>query len=216
QRRVSGVTGSKCAQYDLVAAAGVAKGSDPSRAVEFCCMCLQPARCEIHVTNRSRISGFGRLPKLHRAHHNTSTRELSVDTSIIHPVAVMPRAAVHVDDGRKRPGSSGLINPHQPRLSCETLILDIPFIDFIFCSVHHGGNLLPSWLILQDRDCWEVQLKNWKQTLRWQLAYSNRHRPVISAYYEEDSDGQVRLDFEKLPLTSVSLLRYTALMLIHF
>lgn len=68
----------------------------------------------------------------------------------------------------------------------------------------------------KTEDCWEVQLKNWKQTLRWQLAYSNRHRPVISAYYEEDSDGQVRLDFEKLPLTSVSLLRYTAPMPIHF
>jgi hypothetical protein len=49
-----------------------------------------------------------------------------------------------------------------------------------------------------------------------QPAHFNRHRKAISAYREEDSDRQVRLDFQKLSLTFVSLLRYTASMPIHF
>jgi hypothetical protein len=59
---------------------------------------------------------------------------------------------MHVDNGRERPSSSGLIEPHQPWLSRKTLVLDIPFVDFVFCIVHHGGNLLPSGFILQARN----------------------------------------------------------------
>jgi hypothetical protein len=57
-----------------------------------------------------------------------------------------------VDNSRERPSCSGLIEPHQPRLSRKTLVLDIPFVEFVFCFVHHGGNLLPSGFMLQARN----------------------------------------------------------------
>lgn len=54
-----------------------------------------------------------------------------------------PRAAVHVDDGRQRSRSLGLMAASQPHLARLLLILDIPHVYFVFNFVDHAGNLQP-------------------------------------------------------------------------
>ena len=90
---------------------------------------------------------FGRM-KAENLVNERIVRKLERDV-IVSPIAVVPRTAVHVDDGRKRSRSFGLINASQPRLACQRLILDIPHIYFVFDVTDHGGNRQPRRVALQ-------------------------------------------------------------------
>ena len=61
----------------------------------------------------------------------------------------MPRAAVHVHDGRKWSASFGLIDASQPRLASQVLILDVPLVYFEFAVGFHTGNLQQASINLQ-------------------------------------------------------------------
>jgi hypothetical protein len=112
-------------------------------------MRLEPANAQIYVTDRSRIARLGRLAEIECSDHDAFGRQRSVDAFIIGPIAVVPRAAMHVDDGRKRSGSFGLINASEPGLPCQALILDIAHVYFVFSVIDHGGNLPPRGVALQ-------------------------------------------------------------------
>src|SRR5512144_1985842 len=135
-----------------MAAAGVAESSDSSCAVKFRCMRFEPTSGEIHVADRGGISCLGRLAKFDGRHQDASAGGRSVEAGIVHSVAGVPSATMRVDHGGKRRSSLRLINSHQPRLPCDKLVLDITFVDFVFCIVLHGGNLLPSGFALQARN----------------------------------------------------------------
>src|SRR4029453_5472032 len=76
-------------------------------------------------------------------------RERAVDASIGDPIAVVPRAAVHVNDGRKWSASFGLIDASQPGLASQVLILDVPLVYFEFAVGFHAGTLSQACVDLQ-------------------------------------------------------------------
>jgi hypothetical protein len=82
-------------------------------------------------------------------HYDAFDRQRSVDAGIIGSIAVVPRAAVHVDDGRKWSCPFGLIDASQPGLPRLALILDIPHVYFEFVFAGHAGNLQPRRVALQ-------------------------------------------------------------------
>jgi hypothetical protein len=75
--------------------------------------------------------------------HNALGRQRSIDTGIVVQVAVVPSAAVHIDDGRKRPCAFGSVNPRHPGFAILALILDIMLIYVVFVMAVHGANLQP-------------------------------------------------------------------------
>src|SRR6266511_342727 len=149
QRRISRVPRSKRTQHDLMTAAGIAERSYAGRSVELPRMRFEPANSEVDIADRSGITRLRRVMEIERGDQDTLGRQRSVDAGIIGPIAVVPRAAMHVDDGRKWSGSLGLINASEPRLACLVLILDIPLVYFVFIIVDHGGNLQPRRVSLQ-------------------------------------------------------------------
>jgi hypothetical protein len=99
-------------------------------------MRFEPANRHVHVADRRRIACFGRLSKIDRSHQYAPGCQRLVDTGIIGPVAVVPRAAVHVNDGGKWSRPLGLIDASQPGFVCQVLIRDIPHIYFELVVVH--------------------------------------------------------------------------------
>src|SRR5918995_782432 len=120
----------KRTEHDLMAAAGIAEGSYSARSVELGRMRLKPANSEVDVADRSRITLLRRLPEIESSDDNPLGRQRSVDADIISPIAVVPRAAVHVDDRRKGSCASGSVDASQPRLISLALILHIPHVYF--------------------------------------------------------------------------------------
>src|SRR5512135_1110724 len=101
------------AQHHLMAAAGVAERTDRNRSVELFRMRLEPANRQVHVADRSGIARLGRLAEIDGSDENALARQRSVYARVIRPIAVVPRPAVHIDDGREWPRSFGLINSSQ-------------------------------------------------------------------------------------------------------
>ena len=84
-----------------MAAAGISERSDSGRSVELGRMRFKPANRQVDVTDRSGIARLRRLPEIDSGHQNALGRQCFVDAGVISPIAVVPRAAVHVHDGRK-------------------------------------------------------------------------------------------------------------------
>ena len=104
-------------------------------------MRLKPANSEVDVADRSRINRLRRLPEIESGDDNAFGRQRSVDADIVSPIAVVPCAAVHINDSRKGSSATGLVNASQPRLACLALILHIPDVYFVFDVFIHGRNL---------------------------------------------------------------------------
>src|SRR5437773_1277620 len=117
QRRISCMPRSKRTQHDLMPAAGIPECSYSGRSVELGRMQFKPANSEVHVADRSRIARLRWLAEIDSGHQDAPSRQRLIDTGIIRPIAVVPRAAVHVDDARKWAGSFRLIDASQPRLA---------------------------------------------------------------------------------------------------
>src|SRR4029434_6363598 len=107
-----------------MAAAGIAECSNGGRAIEFGRVRFEPAGPEAHVADRSRIPIFPRLAKIERGNDNPLGGQRAIDALVVQPVAVVPRAAVDIDDAREWPASLRLIDARQPRLARQALILD--------------------------------------------------------------------------------------------
>ena len=101
QRRISWVPRSKRAEHDLVAAAGIPERSDNGRSFELGRMRFEPANRQVDVADRSGIARLRRLAEIDSGHQDALGRQRLVDAGVIRPIAVVPRAAVHVHDGRK-------------------------------------------------------------------------------------------------------------------
>ena len=147
QRRISCMPQSRRTQHDLMAAAGIPERSYSGRSVELGRVRLEPANSQVHITDRSGIARLRWLAEIDSSHQDAPSRQRLIDTGIIRPVAVVPCAAVHVDDARKWAGSFRLINANQPGLACQGLIFDIPHVYLEFAVGFHAGNLLPRALI---------------------------------------------------------------------
>ena len=117
QRRISCMPRSKRTQHDLMAAAGIPECSYSGRSVELGRMHFEPANSEVHITDRSGIARLRWLAEIDSSHQDAPSRQRLIDTGVIRPVAVVPCAAVHVDDARKWAGSFRLIDASQPRLA---------------------------------------------------------------------------------------------------
>ena len=139
----------KRAEYDLMPAAGIAERSYNVRSVELGRMQFEPANSEIDVADRSGIARLRRLPKIDSGHEDTIGRQRFIDAGITIPVAVVPRATMHVDDGREWSGPLGLVDPNQPGLAGQLLILDISYVYFVFSVGVHAGNLQREGVALQ-------------------------------------------------------------------
>src|SRR5215510_694870 len=131
----------KRAQDNLVTATGIAERSDSGCPVELGRMRFEPANPKVDVTDRSGIARLRRLPEIERGYQNAVGGQRLVDASVVSPITVVPRAAVHVDDGRMWSCSLGLIDASQPGFTCQRLILDIPHVYFKFAVGFHGRNL---------------------------------------------------------------------------
>ena len=123
QRRISSMPRSKRTQHDLMAAAGIPERSYSGRSVELGRMRLEPANSQVHITDRSGIARLRWLAEIDSSHQDAPSRQRLIDTGVIRPVAVVPCAAVRVDDARKWSGSFRLINANQPGLACQVLAL---------------------------------------------------------------------------------------------
>src|SRR4030095_15861044 len=134
-----------------MAAAGIAECSNGGRAIEFGRVRFEPAGPKVHVADRSGIARFRRLAEIERSDENPPGGQRPIDPLVVQPVAVVPRAAVDIDDAREWPASLRLIDARQPRLARQALILDVPLFDFELLVGFHAGNLLPPGVFLQAR-----------------------------------------------------------------
>src|SRR5262245_13687106 len=172
----------KPAQYDLMAAAGIAECAHRPRSVELRRVGLEPTRSKINVADRSRIARLRRLAEIQRGDENPSGRQRTVDASIVQPIAVVPRAAVHIDDAREWPASFGLINTRQPRLARQALILDVPLFDFELLVGFHAGNLLPPGAFLQARRTSQNGRRHQRELALVQAARDTRKGAAIMSH----------------------------------
>src|ERR1700756_3751211 len=99
-------------------------------------MRFEPANSQVDIANRRRIARFRRLPKIDSGHQDALGRQRLVDTAIIGPVAVVPRAAMHVNNSGKWSRSFGLIDASQPWFVCQVLIREISHVYFELVVAH--------------------------------------------------------------------------------
>src|SRR5262249_23487164 len=100
---------------------------------------FKPSHGQIDVANRRGIARLRRLAKIDGGHKDALGGQRLVDATIVSPIAVVPCASVHINDGRKWPRSLGLIDASQPRFARLLLILDIPHVYFVFIVIHGLG-----------------------------------------------------------------------------